>query len=196
MGKRIIISESQLNVIREYEKNKEVLYHQFETKVRNYLKSLLENPLKHDVDKFFVDNDIKEDVLKQKLTDLGILTRKKEGFKETDGEDGKKHSVHYKQYTVKNDKFDDNMHKLYDDFFKDGERKNLNEEGEGAGATNGVGVGMVGSNIPDVPFGGVMKRPGYNGGSNSSGDTESTLDMTPALKRKDGVGGSISVNQK
>jgi hypothetical protein len=46
-----------------------------------------------------------------------------------------------------------------------------------------------------VPFGGVQRRKGYSPrGDNESKMTE--VDMTDALKRHDGKGGSISIPKK
>ena len=43
----------------------------------------------------------------------------------------------------------------------------------------------------DVPFGGVQRRKGY---SPKTKETKMTkVDMTPAMKRHDGKGGSISI---
>ena len=51
----IIISESQIHVLREFENN-EVLHGEFETKVRNYMNELQKNPTKPNFDDFFKKN--------------------------------------------------------------------------------------------------------------------------------------------
>lgn len=202
MIRNIIINESQLSVLKEFE-NKEVNFHNFQSNVKGYLKELIKNPLKPTYNKFFTENNINENELQDKLTDLGILKKKKEGFNEPEDSNGKKHSVHYKQFAVSNSNFDENMHKLYDMFFQSGERKSINEEGEGGfggGALGGCNV-MAGSSDSTggvtYPFGQIQRRAGYNSQrkkkTNDITKQDSNVDMTPAISRKDGKGGSISI---
>jgi pyocin large subunit-like protein len=51
------------------------------------------------------------------MLDLGLIT-KKENITEPEDANGKKHSVHTKQYIFNNRNFNDNMHKLYDYFIR------------------------------------------------------------------------------
>ena len=53
----IIISESQLHVIREYE-NREVLFGEFSTKARGFINELMKNSLHPNLDPFFKENGI------------------------------------------------------------------------------------------------------------------------------------------
>jgi hypothetical protein len=80
----------------------------------------------------------------------------------------------------------------------------IKEEGEMAtmggpsagGTTNACGTGEMGSGQYTVPFGGVQRR---KIGAKSTDDItkqESNVDMTPALNRKDGKGGSISIPKR
>ena len=66
----------------------------------------------------------------------------------------------------------------------------------GSGFMNGANNSQTSSNAQfDVPFGGVQRRKGYS----PKGDNESKMtqvDMTDALKRHDGKGGSISIPKK
>lgn len=71
----------------------------------------------------------------------------------------------------------------------------------GGGATNAAGVMQGGGTNPEVgqyvvPFGTVQRKKGYSPKGDAKGDvTKQTtnVDMSPALKRKDGKGGSISI---
>jgi hypothetical protein len=113
----IYINESQLRLIKEFEDKKEVLYYQFESHVRDYLKELRKDAIHPKYDEFFVKNSIGENDLLNKMLDLGLIS-KKENIIEPENADGKKHSVHTKQYIFSNRNFNDNMHKLYDYFIK------------------------------------------------------------------------------
>ena len=62
----IIISESQIHVLKEFENN-EVLHGEFETKVRNYMNELQKNPTKPNFDDFFKKNNISEVELQNKM---------------------------------------------------------------------------------------------------------------------------------
>lgn len=77
----------------------------------------------------------------------------------------------------------------------------LNEEGgivggaaaNASGTMNGASNAQISSNGQfDVPFGGVQRRKGYSpkGGKSSK---MAEVDMSPAMKRHDGKGGSISI---
>jgi hypothetical protein len=187
--KTIIIDESQLGVLREYENNK-VLRYEFETKVRKYMEELKDNPCKPLYDSFFKKHDIPEDVLQNKMLDLGII-KKSDKINEPMDADGKKHSVHSRKFIFSSSGFDDKIDKLYGHFFKNGERVLSECDCGGAiggdcsagGATNAEGVGGQYT----VPFGGVQRRK-----IGVSGSTESNVDMSPALDRPKG---KIAVNR-
>lgn len=187
----IIINESQLDIIKEYENNK-VLHYEFEAKVRKYMEELMNNPCKPHYDDFFVKNEIPEELLQDKMLDLGLIKR---ADKITEPEDskGKKHSVHTRKYIFSSKNFNDKIDKLYNTFFKKGERV-LNETDCGAiggdagfggsedGTTNAQGVGGQYT----VPFAGVQRRK-----IGVSGSTESNIDKQPPLDRPKG---KIAVN--
>lgn len=186
--KNVIISESQLDVIREFENHK-VLHDEFENKVRSYMEQLFTNPCKPKYDEFFDIHDIPEDILQNKMLDLGLI-KKTEKIDEPENADGKKHSMHSVKYIFSNNNFNDKIDKLYDSFFVNGERKSLNEcDGGGfaapssGGATNAEGVGGQ----YEVPFG-LMRR-----GFGVSGNTVNQVDMEPSLKRDNKKG--IAINQ-
>jgi hypothetical protein len=62
-----------------------------------------------------------------------------------------------------------------------------------SGFMNGANNAQTSSNAQfDVPFGSVQRRKGYSPKGNKSSKMKE-VDMNPALKRKDGKGGSISI---
>lgn len=85
-----------------------------------------------------------------------------------------------------------------------GFNENTIREDASAGATNAAGVMQGGGSNPEagqytVPFGGVQRRKIYSPKGDAKGDVtkqESNVDMTPAMKRKNGKGGSISIPKK
>lgn len=189
LRKRIIISESQLEVIREYE-NGEVLRNDFETRVRKYMKQLQENPCKPEYDSFFTDNGIPEEKLMDKMIDLGIIS-KKDGITEPEDASGNKHSVHTRKFIFSSKDFDNKMDRLYRSFFSNGKRIDEDDCG-GACAGDGISGGATNAEFVGgqytVPFGGIQRR---KVGTKRSGSTESNIDMTPAFERKKG---KIAVN--
>ena len=90
------------------------------------------------------------------------------------------------------------------DIVKEAVNRILKEDGgmvggaasNGSGFMNGANNAQTSSNAQfDVPFGSVQRRKGYSPkGDNTSKMTE--VDMTDALKRHDGKGGSISIPKK
>lgn len=196
MARNIIISESQLDVIREYENGK-VLRYEFESKVRKYMEELKDNPCKPRYDSFFTSHGIPEDVLQDKMVDLGIIKRS-DNIKEPMDANGRKHGVHTRKFIFSSKGFDDKMDSLYGHFFKNGER--VLSECDGAmggdvagasegGATNAEGVGGQYT----VPFGGVQRRKiGVSGSTEANVDKLSNIDMRPTADRKKG---GIAVNR-
>ncbi len=81
------------------------------------------------------------------------------------------------------------LHKLVTETVK----RIIHEDGMMGGATAGAtsaSADRVGAY--DVPFGEVQRRKIYSPKKKSGGS--GNIDMTPALKRHDGEGGSISMN--
>lgn len=190
----IIISESQLRVIREFE-NGEVLFGEFSSKTRGYISELMRNSLHPRLDGFFTDHGIGEKELLGKMLDLGIISRK-DKVGETEGADGKRHSVYGRTYTVHNSRFNDKMRELYDSFFSDGRRKEGLSECDcgsamGGGAT-ACGNLMAGTSDASggitYPFALMPKR---RIGRKSSKD--GNIDMGPSSERKPG---KVAVNTK
>lgn len=195
MKKTIIINESQLHLIQEYE-NKEILPGDFDVAVRGYLEELRKNPTNPKYNDFFKENNIAEKDLQNKLMKLGVIERVKEGFKEPEDANGKKHSVHFKKFKFFGKDFENNLDKLYDAYFtKDYKRKsNINEDEMGGGA-NGCCNLAVGTSDPTMGTikGGVfgntkktsmIRKPKYN--SSRKGKTEPNIDMDPAMETHPG----------
>ena len=178
----------------------------FETKVRNYMNELQKNPTKPNFDDFFKKNNISEVELQNKMLDLGLIS-KSDNITEPEDAEGKKHSVHTRKFRFFNKNFHDNIDKLYDTFFKNGQRKAINEEGEGGAAFGGGALGggnlMAGSSDESggvtYAFGGknnVQRRPSYNSQRKKTGDVtkqDSNIDMSDAMDR---TPGKIAMNRK
>ena len=150
MKKNIYITESQLQIIREFE-NKEVLYKDFEDNLRTYLEELKKNPCKPKYNDFFQKNDIPEKELLGKMVDLGLISRK-DNITEPIGGDGKKQSMHTRSYKFFGENFDEKVDKLYKTFFDDGER--IIKECDCGGVMGGGGTCGI-----DVTPGGATSTP-------------------------------------
>ena len=194
--KTVIINESQLACIREYENN-QVLHYDFETKVRQYMDELKNHPCKPQYSEFFKDHGIPENLLRQKMTDLGLIKRV-DKITEPEDENGVKHSTHSRKYIFSGKDFDKKMDQLYNTFFKKGERMLKETDcggamggdsgfsvdgGSGGGATNARDVGGQ----FDVPFGEIQRRKlSTSGSTTASMDKVSNIDMKPTTERKKG----------
>lgn len=193
--KNIIINESQLECIREYENN-QVLHHDFETMVRQYMDELKNHPCSPKFCNFFVENNIPENLLQKKMTDLGLIKRV-DKITEPEDVDGKKHSVHTRKFIFSGKDFDKKIDQLYNTFFRNGERILTETDCGGAmgggaigsgealsdGATNTQGVGGQYT----VPFGGIQRRElSASGSTTASMDKVSNIDMKPTAERKKG----------
>lgn len=200
----IIISESQLRVLYEHE-NERVVIGEFETALNNYFRELKENPNHPKLDGFFKENGISEVELQNKMMDLGLISRKDNIIEPEDAE-GKKHSMHTRQFTRYNKNYNANVKKLFDTFFKDGKRTALNED---EGAVGGDAGGFAGGALTDsglnvgtadtsagiaVPFGKVQRRKIGAKYSDDITKQDSNVDMSPALSRDTEHG--ISVNRQ
>lgn len=206
MAKKIYITESQLDIIREFE-NTEILYDDFESKVRSYMEELRTNPCKPKYDEFFTKNDIPEKELLNKMIDIGLIS-KKDSITEPEDANNKKNSVHTRKYIFSGKDFDGKLGKLYNSFFKNNRR--IIGECDCGGAMGGGGaVGDItapggstttdsaGNYQYDVPLFGVQRRGIGTTTTNSKKENkkkkkDNTLDLKPALERK--PNGSISVN--
>lgn len=212
MGRTIIINESQLHVIREYENN-EVLHDDFKDNLMLYLKELHDNPNHPNVGDFFKKHNISEVELQNKMLNLGLIS-KKDNFDEPEGADGKKRSMHTRKFAINNKNFNNNIDKLYDSFFHNGVRRKINEEDAGGGFAaggfdgggfapgstttfgmtpqgNANGNAIMGTGFEKGNKGkkDVISRPSYNSQRKKTGDVtkqDSNVDMSPAMDRTPG----------
>ena len=195
MPNTIIISESQLHIITEYE-NREILPGDFKTAVRGYLEELRVHPIKPNYSQFFIDNNIKENDLQNKMISLGIISKEKEGFKEPEDANGKKQSFHYKKFKFFGKDFETKLDKLYDDYFtRDYKRKeSINEEGEmggGALACDNFAVGTSDQTMGTIFDNGfnMITKPKYNSYKKKHSKKKKItkhLNMKPAMNTKPG----------
>ena len=132
---------------------------------------------------------------------------KSDNITEPKDAEGKKHSVHTRKFKFFNKNFNDNIDKLYDTFFRNGQRKTINEEGEGGAAFGGGALGggnlMAGSSDESggvtYAFGfknNVQRRLSYNSQRKKTGDVtkqDSNIDMSDAMDR---TPGKIAMNRK
>ena len=185
--KQIFLTESQISVIKESEE--EITFYRFFTELKSFLKELLKDPINAKPGKMFTSHMISRSKLMNKMLDLKIIV-KKEGFDEPSDADNNKKSVHKIKYSVPVSNFERKIHRLYSFYFERNKEKNevIKEDGEcGCDASNaGVTNASISANaMYDAPFGGVQKRSIYN-----------NIDMKPALARKDGKNGSMSIPKK
>lgn len=190
----IILTESQVNRLFE---NK-MLRGKFNNDLKAFLKDLSSNPINASLPKSFSENGITKDDLINKLIRNGMIS-KKEGFDEVSDGNNKKFSQHHLSFTFHGEDYENKKDKLYNELFS------INEDG-GAMGGGALGCGNLNVGTSDVsggivtPFGGVQRRKGYSPkkSSKDSGDvtkqTESTVDMSDALKRDTKKG--ISMNRK
>ena len=190
-NKTIFLNESQLITLKEAKG--EVTFYGFTTKVKDFMKQLLKDPFDETFDPFFGEHGIEREKLLNTLLNRNILIKSTD-IDERDTDKGKK-SMMIVKYKVPSENFDRKMKRLYTELFecKDNDSIMLDEcdaggaMGGAGGAVGGIGdvsaggatnAAGVGNYQYDVPFGGMMRRDFF----------------APALKRKDGRGGSISVN--
>ena len=186
--KNVIIKESQLHVIKEFENNK-VLHDEFENKVRSYMEQLFSNPCKPKCPDFFSTHDIEEKDLLDKMSDLGLI-KKTEKFSEPAKPSGKKHSVHSVKYTFPAQNFEDKIDKLYDTFFNYKGERMLKETDCGGAMGDGATNANASGQYVTPAFGGkVISRK--IGRKSTTDDTETDF-MEPVLERDTENG--ISVN--
>ena len=199
MGRTIIINESQLHVISDYENN-EVMHDDFKDNLMMYLKELKKNPNHPNIGDFFKEHNISEVELQNKMLNLGLISKEDKIYEPEDA-NGKKRSMHTRKFTIYNKNFDNNIDKLYDSFFQNGVRKKINEEDGGGGfaggATTTFGMTPQGNACGDAIMGtgfkkgkkDVISRPSYNSQRNKTGDItkqDSNVDMSPTMDRTPG----------
>ena len=91
--RRIIISEEQLNVIKN-DMSEEVTFYQFKSELQTFLKSLIEHPITFNIDKFWKSRGFSKNKMIEYLMKIDIL--EKDQKVNTDNIDGPQLEVSYK----------------------------------------------------------------------------------------------------
>ena len=158
--------------------------------VNKIIKEWQEDPYSLDADEIYGDKAAREDAFNQKMQMMD------------DNWEMRNRRLRQK-YPGKSEEWYEAM---IDTFYENKKAKAAIEEDMGAagggGATNAAGVMQGGGTNPEagqytVPFGNVQRRKIYQPKDKAAkGDVtkqSSNVDMSPALKRKNGKGGSISI---
>lgn len=123
---RIYITEDKLLYLSEQEEER-VTFYKFFTEVKNFIRSLLDDPINAKPSSFFKEHKISRSLLINKMLDRNIIT-KRENIDEPKDADGKIQSKHYLQYNVPRKNFEQKIKRLYSYFFENEKRKNnINE---------------------------------------------------------------------
>lgn len=167
--KRIVISESQYRLIKEFQD--ELTYYKFYTNVLSFLKDLLANPSNAQPSDILTNHGITRDKLIQCLVRRGVVTRNNK-VTELEGENGKQESKMLVKYNVLRKDFEKKLHRLHIELCectkpsitleKLEEDDILDEEGSVGGMSCGFAM-QGGGAYPnqgqyDVPMGNVQKR--------------------------------------
>jgi hypothetical protein len=170
------------------ESEKEVTFYQFFTEIKNFLKELLVDPHNATTDGFFKSHGIRKGELIKKLQDRDII-QKDEKIDEVDGQ-----SMYTVSYKIPKQGFEKKVHRLYSKMFEGQTNSTteteLNEDGEGAMTGGGMGGAFDGATNANISAASMYDAP-VNAGKPIRRDI-----YAPAMKRKDGKGGSISINEK
>ena len=111
MSKRIIVTESQYRLLKEYQD--ELTYYKFYVDVLRFLKELLDNPSDAKVSDVLKNHGITREKLIQGLVDRNVLSRKNKVIEVPKGEKGKMTSKMLVKYSVLRKNFEKNLHKLH-----------------------------------------------------------------------------------
>lgn len=113
--KKIIISESSLPLLKSCQE--EVTFYKFFNELKEFIKSLLNDPLNAKVNDFFKNHGISRSVLINRMLEKNILT-KKESINEPYDDNGNQQSRHTLEYKVVKKNFERKMRRLYSYFFE------------------------------------------------------------------------------
>lgn len=204
--KKIIVTESALKIFEEIEK--EMTYYSFLSNVKSFLKDLLNNPSTAKPSFELVAKGLNRSKLLKYLVNQGIIIRD-EKIVDEDEDGNPQTAVMNVKYKVPKNNFDRKMRKLYIKLFERNvpeemsNDKNLKTEDGGDGATNAMSSGQFSQPMFDV-----QRRKIYDTKPNedieeatttmNTGDYQYTVPFggdKSTLKRKNGDGGSISINR-
>lgn len=202
-SKKVIVTESALRIFEEIEK--EMTYYSFLSNVKSFLKDLLNNPSTAKPSIELIAKGLNRGKLLSHLLNKGIIT-KDEKIVDEDENGNPQTAVMNIKYKVPKKNFDRNMKKLYIKLFEKNipeKLPNIKNEDCGDGATNATSSGQF-----SQPVFGMQKREIYNTKPNddieeatttmNTGDYQYTVPFggdKSTLKRKNGDGGSISINR-
>lgn len=202
-SKKIIVTESALRIFEEIEK--EMTYYSFLSNVKSFLKDLLNNPSTAKPSVELAAKGLNRGRLLSYLLNKGIII-KDEKIVDEDENGNPQTAVMNIKYKVPKKNFERNMKKLYIKLFEKNVPENIpniKNEDCGDGATNTTSSGQF-----SQPVFGVQRREIYNTKPNddieeatttmNTGDYQYTVPFggdKSTLKRKNGDGGSISINR-
>ena len=113
--KKIHIDESKFIAV--FESKKELPFQTFYTEVLKFIKGILNDPIKTKPSDILVSYGLDNSVLRKKLCDYGVMTKKEDLREPYDETSGKKTSRYYVSYSVPRANFKDKLRKVYNDLF-------------------------------------------------------------------------------
>ena len=188
----IVISEETAREINEkYRMSEE----KFFNGVKKFLSCLLSDPVNADTSERFKANGLERNKLISILKEEGILSKKQRINDKDENGDFKPATMRVK-YMVSKKGFDRKLKRLYIKLFE--ENKPLNEdEGCPAGATSAESSGQFITNTFPIMRRSIYKEDLEETDTSNAGDYQYTVPFPgdkETLARKNGVGGSVSVN--
>ena len=93
----------------------EMTRHAFMSHMEDYIKKLLNDPIKTKPSDVLIDLGIHNGELRKKLYDYNVITKKENIDEPFDETTGKKVSIYYVSYKVHKENFKDKIRKLYND---------------------------------------------------------------------------------
>lgn len=191
---RIRITEDKLMLLKESQE--EVTFYGFLTALQKFMRDPFGDP-----GDLFLSHGINRDKLLNGIEKVGLMS-KKDSIDEREPEgQNKKQAFFTRSYTVSEEDFQKKAEKLYKSLFPDGRllEGRLFEAGATACGSIGAVSGPLNSGEGngyeyDVPFG--MQRRSIYSPRKKKKRRRKDVDMRPALKRRDGKGGSISIPKR
>lgn len=195
--KTIYISEASAHLLNL--DNKKTSFLEFFTNLKKFIVELLSRPTKAQPSRLLSEMGYDRESLIQELLDRNIVTRKEKFDEVYNQETNRKESRYSLSFKVPRMGFKDKVREMYEEMDTE-EDEQLNEEGGiGGGATSCSPAGGDSVGQYTVPaFTDVMSRNVYDprpSKKNKKTDVNG-VDMSPAMGRHDGKGGSISIPKK
>lgn len=208
----IIINERDFQRLKkiseDYDKEMEMTEQKFHSNIRNFISQLLQDPVNAQPSSIFRENGLSRSVLLKYLLSSGILVRD-ERLSDRDENGEPKTATMMVKFRCPKKNFDRKIQKLYVRLFEKNlpqrqihlRSEEINEEGEGAAIGGATSAASSGQFIQ--PFGGVQRRkmPTEIEETTTTMNTGNYQYTVPfggdkeTLARKNGDGGSVSINQ-